>query len=66
MNFFKRIGTYTKNCYNELVHKVSWPTRSELINSTVVVMIASVIIAIFVAGVDFVFQQLMQLVYGLV
>lgn len=52
MNFFKRIGTYTKNCYNELVHKVSWSTRNELINSTVVVMIASVI-AIFVAGVDF-------------
>ena len=66
MNFFKRTGTYIKNCYNELEHKVSWPNRSELINSTVVVMIASVIIAIFVAGVDFVFQQLMQFVYGLV
>lgn len=66
MNFFKRTGTYIKNCYNELVHKVSWPSRSELINSTVVVMIASVIIAIFVAGVDFVFQQLLQFVYGLV
>ena len=66
MNFFKRIGTYTKDCYTELVHKVSWPTRNELINSTVVVMIASVIIAIFVAAVDFIFQQLMQFVYGLV
>ena len=65
MKFFKRTASNIKNCYNELVHKVSWPTRSELINSTVVVMIASVIIAIFVAGVDFVFQQLMQLVYGL-
>ena len=65
MKFFKRTGTYIKNCYNELIHKVSWPTRSELINSTVVVMVASVIIAIFVAGVDFIFQQLMQLVYDL-
>ena len=65
MKFFKRTGTYIKNCYNELIHKVSWPTRSELINSTVVVMVASVIIAIFVAGVDFIFQQLMQLVYCL-
>lgn len=61
-----KLINYIKNCYNELIHKVSWPTRSELISSTVVVMVASVIIALFVAGVDFVFQQFMQLVYNVI
>ena len=37
----RRIKEYIKDVYNELVHKVSWPTWSELQNSMVVVMVAS-------------------------
>ena len=39
----KKIINYIKESYNELVYKVSWPTRTELSNSAVVVMFASLI-----------------------
>ncbi len=63
---FNKIGKAIEASYNELVHKVSWPTRSELTNSAIVVMIASLIIAAFVFVVDTVFDQAMTLVYKLV
>jgi len=60
-----KIKTYFDNVYNELVNKVSWPTWSELISSTTVVMIASVIIAIGIFIMDFVFRHLMSFIYGM-
>ena len=64
MSFFNEIGRAVKESYNELVYKVTWPTRKELTNSAVVVMIASVIIAIFVFIVDQVFENIMKLIYN--
>ena len=66
MSFFNIIGRAVKESYNELVYKVTWPTRKELTNSAVVVMIASVIIAIFVFIVDQIFENLMKLIYNFV
>jgi preprotein translocase subunit SecE len=58
-----KIVQYFKDSYNELVYKVSWPTRIELTNSAVVVLIASMIIALAVFAVDFVFERAMRFVY---
>ena len=52
-----------KESYNELVHKVSWPTMSELTSSAVVVLEASLLIALVVFSMDQVFQMVMELVY---
>jgi preprotein translocase subunit SecE len=57
------IQGYVKESYDELVHKVSWPTWSELQNSAIVVSIASLIIAFIVYLMDFSFQSLLQLFY---
>ena len=54
-----------KDSYNELVYKVSWPTQRQVVNSAVLVLIASIIIAVFIAAVDFVFNRLMELIYSL-
>ena len=54
---------YLRDCYNELVHKTSWPTRQELTSSSVVVLVASVIIAIAVWIMDFSFEKIMHLIY---
>lgn len=54
-----------KESYNELVHKVSWPTRKELSQSAVLVLIASIILALVVWAMDWCFESLMTLVYGL-
>ena len=43
-----KLINYFKESYNELVHKTSWPTRRELTNSAVVVLIASLLIALVV------------------
>lgn len=56
----KKIISYCKESYDELVHKVSWPTKSELTNSAVVVLYASLLIALVVFLMDFVFQFLMD------
>ena len=48
----KKVIAYIKAYYDELVHKVSWPTYSELANSAVVVLYASLLIALVVWGMD--------------
>lgn len=58
-----KIQNYVRESYDELVHKVSWPTWSELQNSAIVVSIASLIIALVVYLMDFSFQNLLQLFY---
>ena len=54
-----------KESYNELVYKVSWPTQKQLVNSSVLVLIASIILAVFIWAVDKIFDLLMQLIYSI-
>ena len=54
-----------KESYTELVHKVNWPTRKELSKSAVLVLIASIILALVVWLMDFSFDKIMTLVYSL-
>jgi preprotein translocase subunit SecE len=56
---------YLQESYTELVHKVTWPTWSELQNSTVLVMVAALIIALIVAAMDLSFSKIMEFIYGL-
>ena len=56
---------YIDETTNELFHKVSWPTWSELQSSAIVVMIASVIISLIVFVMDFGFNKIMDTVYHL-
>jgi len=59
------IKGYIQESFTELVHKVTWPTWSDLQNSAVLVMVASLFIALIVAGIDFVFSRLMEFIYNL-
>ncbi len=58
-----KIVNSIKESYSELVHKVSWPTRSELVNSAIVVLIASIIIALIVWLMDLGFEAIMRFIY---
>ena len=42
--------------------KVSWSTRQELINSTIVVIVAVIILAIFIAFCDFIWSNVINFV----
>ncbi len=54
---------YFKESYNELVHKVTWPTFSQLQSSTIVVMVASLLFAIIVLVMDLSFENIMAAIY---
>ncbi|MCK9325599.1 MAG: preprotein translocase subunit SecE [Bacteroidales bacterium] len=60
-----KIKLYLKEAYDELVHKVSWPSWSDLQSSAIVVLVASLIIALIVLVMDASFRNLMRLIYGL-
>jgi preprotein translocase subunit SecE len=47
-----KLRNYFRESYHELVHKVSWPTWQELQSSTMVVLIATVVITLIVWGMD--------------
>lgn len=50
-----KFGEYVKSSYDELVHKVSWPTFKELQSSAIVVAVAALVIAVIVLIMDIVF-----------
>jgi len=58
----KRALQFFKDSYAEL-KKVVWPTREEVIESTKVVVVSVVIIALFLGLFDIVFQNAMLLIF---
>lgn len=60
-----KVISYIKESRNELLHKVTWPTLRELQSSAVVVLVASLIIALVVFAMDSVFENLIKLFYGI-
>ena len=59
------ITNYIKESYDELIHKVSWPSWKELQNSSIVVAIASLIIAFVVFLMDITFENILKEFYKL-
>jgi preprotein translocase subunit SecE len=60
-----KINAYIKESYDELMHKVSWPSWSELQGSAIVVSVASLIIAMVVFMMDEVFRNILVQFYKL-
>ena len=69
--FLKQIEIYMKiidglkESYTELVQKVSWPSKDELMQSSVIVLVASLLMASIVWLIDTIFEKLMTIVYDL-
>jgi preprotein translocase subunit SecE len=60
-----KITAYFKESYDELMHKVSWPSWSELQSSAIVVSVASLIIALVVFMMDETFKNVLLQFYKL-
>ena len=58
------VSEYIKESYIELTEKVTWPTWRELQSSAIVVLIATVIIALVVFGMDSVINFLLKSFYS--
>ena len=60
-----KVSSYIKESYHELVDKVTWPSASQLQQSTAIVLVATILIMLMVALMDFASNQVLQLIYQL-
>jgi len=61
----RKLRLYIEDTTNELMTKVSWPSWKELQDSAIIVMIASLIIAVIVFAMDWVFNKGTGFLYDL-
>ena len=57
----KKVTGFLSEAKAEL-KKVSWPSRSELMNSTLVVIVSVIILAVYIGAVDVILSKLVGLV----
>jgi preprotein translocase subunit SecE len=55
---------YIQNAYQELAYKVTWPTLSELQSSAVLVIVASLIIALIIWAMDISASNIATTIYN--
>ncbi len=60
-----KFGSYVQSAYDELVHKVSWPTWSELQQTTVIVLVALAIMTLLILGMDVASERVMKFLYSI-
>jgi preprotein translocase subunit SecE len=61
----EKLRALTREYLDELLYKVQWPSLEDLQSSTVTVLIASIIIALAIFLMDFVFNNAMGGLYSL-
>lgn len=59
-----KITSYFSESYKELVEKVTWPTWAQLQQSTIIVLVATVLITLVVWAMDFGSNSLLKLIYS--
>ncbi|HTR27900.1 MAG TPA: preprotein translocase subunit SecE [Puia sp.] len=59
-----KITTYFRESYRELLEKVSWPSWTELQQSTVIVLVATLVITLLVWLMDVIASTLMHVIYS--
>ena len=59
MDFLRRAQEFVREVLAEF-RKVSWPSRQELINSTVVVITVTVVVSLFLGAVDVALARIVE------
>ena len=60
-----KFGSYIQEAYDELVHKVTWPSWDELQQTTIIVLVSLIIITLVILGMDVVTDGVLKAVYNL-
>jgi len=60
-----KLKSFITASYDEMRHKVSWPKYSDLQSSSVLVLVASLIFALFIGVIDLGFDEIMDWFYKL-
>ena len=61
----RKFINYLKEAFVELTKKTTWPTWEKLQSSALLVMVTTIILAIALFVVDYIFQHLMTAIYTL-
>lgn len=61
----QKITTYFKESYKELTEKVTWPTWSQLQQSTMIVIVATAVITFLVWGMDLITNLGLKFIYNI-
>ncbi|MEN7548250.1 preprotein translocase subunit SecE [Rapidithrix thailandica] len=61
---FEKVKTFVKDSYQEMMEHVTWLSFSELQESSVLVLVASLVFALLVGVIDVAFRNAMDLFYG--
>lgn len=61
---FEKINLYLKDSYNELKDNVTWPSWPELQSSTIVVLVATLVIAAVIFVMDAASGSLLKYIYS--
>lgn len=59
-----KVSNYFRESYRELLEKVSWPTWTQLQQSTVIVLVATILITAIVWVMDLVAQLGLKFIYN--
>lgn len=59
-----KVTTYFRESYKELLEKVSWPTWTQLQQSTLIVLVATLLITAIVWAMDLIAQSGLKLIYS--
>lgn len=60
-----KFGTYIQEAYDELIHKVSWPSWDELQQTTIIVLVSLIIITLVIFGMDAAGEKVLTVIYDL-
>ena len=60
----EKVGIFLRESVNEMRYKVTWPKYKDLQNSSVLVLVASMILALFIGLIDYSFENLMEWFYS--
>ena len=61
----EKVGSLLRDSWEEVTERITWPSFRELQSSAWLVLIASLLFALVVGGMDAIFQRLMDLFYSL-
>jgi preprotein translocase subunit SecE len=58
-----KLGNYVQEAYDELLHKVTWPSWEELQQTTIIVLVALSLVTVVIFGMDFVSENVLTFIY---
>lgn len=61
-----KLGNYVQEAYDELLHKVTWPSWDELQQTTIIVLSALGLVTAVIFGMDLASENTLKFIYKII